>query len=131
LATYNKAKKLGIFIVSVNWIEACKKSSSKAPENEFPPMNQDKYDSPGLFPRLRKCKSLQPKSDEEFAKMIDAKAKRIRKRLADQQDIHGTPPLVKKSPKVGKKRRSCILDTLKEYEDKEEDLTGNFNQFFI
>ena len=68
-------------------------------------MNQEKYDSPGLFPKLRKGKSLQPKNDEEFDKVIDAKAKRIiKKRLAAAEDspIQGTPPVKANSPKVSR-----------------------------
>merc|ERR1719245_2534645 len=85
-------------------------------------MNQEKYDSPGLFPKLRKGKSLQPKTDEEFDKIMDAKAKRIiKKRLAAAEDspIQGTPPVKANSPKIPKRRRSVILSTLKEYEDLE------------
>ena len=97
LATYNKAKKLGLFIVSVNWLEACKKSKSMVSESLYPTMNQDKYDSPGLFPKLRKTKSLQPKSDEEFSKMIEAKAMRVmKKKLADSPLLESP----RSSPKV-------------------------------
>lgn len=66
-------------------------------------MNQEKYESPGLFPRLRKGKSLQPKSDEEFAKLIEVKTKRMfRKRLAENESpLPGTPNLASSiSPKV-------------------------------
>ena len=98
LSTYNKAKKLGLHLVSVNWIEACKKAKNRVSEDLYPPMNQEKYDSPGLFPKLRKTKSLQPKSDEEFAKMIEAKTKRImKKKLANESPVPGTP---RQSPKV-------------------------------
>ena len=98
LATYNKAKKLGLFIVSVNWIEACKNAKTLVSESLYPTMNQDKYDSPGLFPRLRKTKSLQPKTDEEFSKIIEAKAKRVlKKKLADSPVIEESP---RSSPKV-------------------------------
>ena len=116
LATYNKAKKLGLPLVSVNWIDACKKANEKVSEELYPPMNQEKYDSPGLFPRLRKTKSLQPKSDEEFSKMIEAKAKRImKKKLEESPVIEATP-----SPKIPRRRRSQILETLREYEEQEK-----------
>ena len=108
---------MNLHIVSVNWIIACKKQGSKSDENLFPPMNQEKYDSPGLFPKLRKTKSLQPKSDECFDKLMEAKAKRImKKKLATESPVSTTP---KCSPKVPKRRRSQILDTLKEYEEME------------
>ena len=88
-------------------------------------MNQEKYDSPGLFPKLRKTKSLQPKSDEEFSKLMDAKAKRIMKKklateMPDKSSSSPIPVTPKCSPKVPKRRRSQILDTLKEYEEMEK-----------
>jgi len=118
LATYNKAKKLGLFIVSVNWLEACKISKIMVSESLYPTMNQDKYDSPGLFPKLRKTKSLQPKSDEEFSKMIEAKAMRVmKKKLADSPVIQESP---KSNTKIPRRRRSRILETLREYEEEAE-----------
>ena len=97
LTTYNKAKKMNMALVSVNWIEACKKEKIKVDEHMYPPMNQEKYDSPGLFPKLRKTKSLQPKSDEEFSKLIDRK---VKKKLAAENNspIPTTPK--GSSPKV-------------------------------
>ena len=38
LATYNKAKSLGVFIVSVNWIQACKEQQ-KEYENGWTPLH--------------------------------------------------------------------------------------------
>ena len=106
LATYNKAKKLGLFIVSVNWIEACKNAKTLVSESLYPTMNQDKYDSPGLFPRLRKTKSLQPKTDEEFSKIIEAKAKRVlKKKMADS-------PVIEESPRASPKVKKNIIQDL-------------------
>ena len=96
MTTYNKAKKMKVQLVSVNWVEACKKGEKPKEEN-YPPMNQEKYDSPGLFPKLRKNKSLQPKSDEEFSKLIEAKAKRMMKKKLANSPVPNTP---KSSPKV-------------------------------
>lgn len=76
LATYNKAKKLGIHIVSVSWIEACRKAGSLVEEAQYPCVSKERYESPGLFPRLRKTRSLQPKSDEEFDRYLERKMKR-------------------------------------------------------
>ena len=74
-------------------MDACKKEAKKLDEANYPPMNFEKYESPGLFPKLRKGKSFQPKSDEEFAKMIEAKTKRIMKKklAAADSPIPGTP----------------------------------------
>ena len=91
LSAYNKAKKLNIHIVSVTWIEACRKDRTKASESLFPTTSKHKYDSPGLFPKLRKVKSMQPKTDEELAKITDAKSKaRIKKAETDKKNSSTT-----------------------------------------
>lgn len=76
LATYTKAKKLGIHIVSVTWIEECKKKQKKVDEKLFPSISKEKYESPGLFPKLRKAKSMQPKSDEELQRKIEQQVRK-------------------------------------------------------
>ena len=79
LTTYNKAKSLGLFIVSVNWVEACEKENKVVDENLYPTMNKEKYEKevlPGVTPKLTRRRSLQPKTDEEFSKQIDAKLSR-------------------------------------------------------
>lgn len=80
LATYNKAKKMGIFIVSAMWIEACKLEKAKVSEALFPSVSKDRYDSPGLFPKLRKFKSMQPKTDEEIRAEQALKATRSKRK---------------------------------------------------
>ena len=87
LATYNKAKKMGIHIVSVTWIEACKKDKVKVSESLFPSVSKTKYDSPGLFPKLRKAKSMQPKSEEEMEKRMEANMNKWRKQRKKKQDL--------------------------------------------
>ena len=86
---------MGVFIVSVSWVDACKKEAKKLDEANYPPMNFEKYESPGLFPKLRKGKSLQPKSDEEFSKQIDAKISK--KKMVNSKGIQDSPH---ESPKV-------------------------------
>ena len=81
LSTYNRAKKLGMHIVSVTWIEACKKEGRRVDEKLFPTVSKERYDSPGLFPKLRKAKSMQPKDDDEMAKQLELALKRKKKRM--------------------------------------------------
>ena len=63
---YKKAKNMGIHIVGVLWIEACQISKCRAPESEYPCMSRERYESPGLFPRIRKLKSMQPNLGKNF-----------------------------------------------------------------
>ena len=90
LATYNRAKKLGAHIVSVTWIEACKKEGRLVDESLFPTVSKAKYDSPNLFPKLRKAKSMQPKDEEERLKQVEAVLKR--KKKANQKKKPGNDP---------------------------------------
>ena len=79
LSTYNKAKKMGLHIVSVSWIEACRNECSKLPEANFPCSNRERYEDPGLFPKLRKAKSMQPKPEEEFIRALNMRISRKEK----------------------------------------------------
>ena len=79
LVNYKKAKKLGAHIVSMAWLEKSRVGGKKMAESEFPSVSSEKYDSPGLFPKLRKLKSMQPKTIEEdyqaASKSVDRKLK--------------------------------------------------------
>ena len=79
LANYKKAKKFGAHIVSMAWLEQSRVGGKRMAESEFPSVSTEKYNSPGLFPRLRKLKSMQPKTIEEdyqaASKSVDRKLK--------------------------------------------------------
>ena len=79
LVNYKKAKKLGTHIVSMAWLEQSRVGGMRMAEADFPSVSQEKYDSPGLFPKLRKLKSMQPKTIEEdyqaASKSVDRKLK--------------------------------------------------------
>ena len=121
LTTYNRAKKLGIHIVSATWVEECRKQRAHLNESQYPCVSKEKYDSPGLFPKLRKLKSMQPKTDEEFNRAIDIKVKRARQRKEKQNAMTAPPklsqaraPLLQETPpKAGK---SVLAEILHEYE---------------
>ena len=90
LGTYNRAKRLGAHIVSVTWIEACKKEGARVDEALFPTVSKERYDSPGLFPKLRKAKSMQPKDDAEMARQLELAQKRRKRRMEKEQTRNGT-----------------------------------------
>ena len=79
LSIYNKAKKLGIHIVSVTWIEACRNDGTRLPEANYPCSNKERYENPGLFPKLRKAKSMQPKDPDEFMRTVELRLDRREK----------------------------------------------------
>jgi len=135
LATYNRAKKMGVYIVSNTWIEACKAEGRRVDEGMFPSVSKERYDSPGLFPRIRKAKSMQPKSDEEIRRKIEAQLKKKKRKNEEEGETvvaKSTPePLsVYRSPmdlsarRINvvaspnrTNRRDSILDVLSEMED--------------
>jgi len=87
---YMKAKKLGIHIVSATWVEECKKQKQVVPENLYPSMSKEKYDSPGLFAKLKKGKSMQVRDleeDVERARVAQEKKARIleKKKLKEKE----------------------------------------------
>ena len=113
LGTYNRAKKLGMHIVSVTWIEACKKEGRRVDEKLFPTVSKERYDSPGLFPKLRKAKSMQPKDDAEMAKQLELALKRKKKRMekeATQNKTSNTPSGDSQGNRSVKKSRPVPLD---------------------
>merc|ERR1712142_651417 len=88
--TYQKAKKAGIHIVSAAWLEGSRNEGKIMPEAEFPSVSAEKYDSPGLFPKIKKMKSMQPKTlDEDFSrasKAQDRKQKMMEKKMLKEQE---------------------------------------------
>jgi hypothetical protein len=63
LSTYKKAIKRAVHLVSVSWIEECKKAQTIVSERLYPPFDMAKYESPNLLKRFRKVKSFQPNFD--------------------------------------------------------------------
>ena len=65
---------------------------------------QLRYDSPGLFPKLRKAKSMQPKDDAEMAKQMELAQKRRKRRLEREQtrNMTGATSTTNDSPAVEK-----------------------------
>ncbi|XP_058178773.1 mediator of DNA damage checkpoint protein 1 [Anopheles ziemanni] len=64
LSTYQKAKKMNIPVVSVLWIEACKRHMCLMNPDDFNISNVERYENPELFKRIRRQKSMQPGATE-------------------------------------------------------------------
>ncbi|XP_055859405.1 microcephalin [Episyrphus balteatus] len=64
LSTYNKAKKWNIPIVSILWIEACKKQMRLMAPKDFPISNADRYENPELYDKMKRYKSMQPDAED-------------------------------------------------------------------
>ncbi|XP_052894362.1 uncharacterized protein LOC128301773 [Anopheles moucheti] len=75
LSTYQKAKKMDIPIVSILWIEACKRHTCLMNPNDFKISNLERYENPDLFKRIRRQKSMQPGAEEVAKKRPNVTAK--------------------------------------------------------
>lgn len=88
--TYQKAKKAGIHIVSAAWLERSRNEGKIMPEAEFPSVSAEKYDTPGLFPKIKKMKSMQPKTlFEDFKaaeRAYERKQKMIEKKILKEME---------------------------------------------
>lgn len=52
-STYNKAIRMGIPIVSILWIDACKNQMRIVDCQNFQISNKERYDNPELFKKIR------------------------------------------------------------------------------
>jgi len=137
--TYQKAKKAGLHILSAGWLEESKKEGKKMTESEFPSVSLEKYDTPGLFPRMKKMKSMQPKTlYEDFeaaSKAHDRKQKMMEKKLLKEKEAKklknpvlkikypphehyykGSPHDLSKSKKSRTNLDSSLKEVLKEFQ---------------
>lgn len=64
LSTYQKAKKKNIPVVSILWIEACKRHICLMNPDSYPISNKERYENPELFKKIRRPKSMQPRAEE-------------------------------------------------------------------
>lgn len=98
-STKEKAIKKGVYLVSVLWIDSCKRTSKHVPEALFPISHGDNESSPIVIARMKRNKSMQPKSFEED---IKNSAERIEKRNRRLEKLKArTPqdsPLFTKAP---------------------------------
>ncbi|CAL4139567.1 unnamed protein product, partial [Meganyctiphanes norvegica] len=96
-ATFNRAKKRKIYIVSSLWVEECREKMMRVPEVKFPSCSLEAYNSPLFSSRVRKLKSMQPKefSEEESAatNKVKRRIKKIQASETPTQDENSeTPP---------------------------------------
>uniref|UniRef100_A0A0K8W2B9 Microcephalin n=2 Tax=Bactrocera latifrons TaxID=174628 RepID=A0A0K8W2B9_BACLA len=102
LSTYKKAKNWNIPVVSILWVEACKKKRMICDPNEFPISNIDRYENPELYEKMKRHKSMQPDSECN---------KRIRLRQGTPKDstpktvtVTKTPSAISNTPNSSRKQ---------------------------
>ena len=73
------AKKLGVPILSMGWLEEAKNTGLKPDDSAWPSFSLQRYNSPHLFPKLKKMRSMQPKTlEEDYAKATKSMAKKLK-----------------------------------------------------
>lgn len=75
LSTYQKAKGWGIPVVSILWIEACRRQVCLLDPARFVISNVDRYEQPELYDKIRKQKSMQPYAEETRRRVVKPTAK--------------------------------------------------------
>ncbi|XP_034255908.1 uncharacterized protein LOC117653955 isoform X2 [Thrips palmi] len=92
-STLRKAQKQGCHLVSVLWIDECKKHGRIAPEADHPPLDLHLYDEPGAY---RKMKSFQP--DFEEGKAEERQKKQLKRLKARSQKATSSQPSSQSAP---------------------------------
>ena len=76
---FSQAKKLGIHILSMGWLEEAKNTGLRPDETAYPSFSLQRYNSPHLYPKLKKMRSMQPKTlEEDYAKATKSMAKKLK-----------------------------------------------------
>ena len=64
---------------------ACKEQLKKVPEAKYPSVSKEDYENPEMFPKLKKTKSMQPRTLEEDTKRAEERIKKKYKKLEKQK----------------------------------------------
>uniref|UniRef100_A0A0A1WJW7 Microcephalin n=1 Tax=Zeugodacus cucurbitae TaxID=28588 RepID=A0A0A1WJW7_ZEUCU len=102
LSTYKKAKNWNIPVVSILWVEACKKKRMICDPNEFPISNIDRYENPELYEKMKRHKSMQP--DSECNKRIRLKQGTPKDSTPKTVTLTKTPSTINNTPKSSRKQ---------------------------
>ncbi|KAG4073467.1 hypothetical protein HA402_000691 [Bradysia odoriphaga] len=111
-STYNKAKQLNIPIVSILWIEACKKQLRLVDPSKFAIHNIAQYENPELYKKVKVKKFFQTENELKIRK------KKI------------TPPPIKFKPiKVPKKAKDNLTGMMNEFQSRQIVNSNGINYF--
>ncbi|KAJ8306383.1 hypothetical protein KUTeg_016928, partial [Tegillarca granosa] len=101
--TKNKAKKMGIYLVSVLWVDSCKRNQEHVSENLFPANVPNEKGTPTFVRAKLKLKSMQPVDfNDDVANSAERCTKRKMKRLelVDKLKSNDSTPVT--SPLISK-----------------------------
>lgn len=103
VGTYRRAKKMNCHILSMLWLDAVRTSGRRIPEEYYPALDLEIYDSPIASKKIKKYKSMQPDYEgvrEEFLnKKLMKKIEMSKKQLNSPSGSEGASSLssIKKS----------------------------------
>ncbi|XP_067678748.1 microcephalin-like [Haliotis asinina] len=83
--TRDKAIKKNIHLVSVLWVDSCRKKDEHVSEKLFPAIVPESSSTPVQFPRFKKMKSMQPSDFNEDVVSSAERCQKRRKRVATMQ----------------------------------------------
>lgn len=84
VSTYKQAKKLGIPVTTILWIDTCKAQKRLVDPNNFQISNLERYENSELFPRIRRQKSFQP----QISKMVVHNPLKNNLQVNDEKENH-------------------------------------------
>ncbi|KAL4236314.1 BRCA1 associated RING domain 1 [Mactra antiquata] len=99
--TKNKAKKKGIHLLSVLWVENCKLNQEHVSERMYPANVPEVSDKPFMKTKLKKLKSMQPKDFEEELANSAKRVARKRKKENMMNNLRGGDCTPSNSPYLG------------------------------
>jgi hypothetical protein len=82
---------MNIPIVSILWIEACKRNMKIMEASLFPIGNIERYENPELYNKIRRPKSMQPGAVDRM---------KFVKKIANEQVTPGTKMTIRSVPSV-------------------------------
>ena len=104
VSSYQLAKRRNIPVVSLLWIEECKKYMRLVNTNKFKIYNSERYENPELFKIVRRMKSMQPDAvPREVKKVVKQPEVNVKAKIVAKKTIKAKPnplPVVPKSVKL-------------------------------
>ncbi|EHH63960.1 Microcephalin, partial [Macaca fascicularis] len=139
-STWDKARKRGVKLVSVLWVEKCRTAGAHIDESLFPAANTNEH-LPSLIKKKRKC--MQPKdfnfktpeNDKRFQKKFEKMAKELQRQKTSLDDdvpilLFESNGSLTYSPtiKINSSHHSAMEKRLQEMKEKRENLSPTSSQ---
>ena len=86
-STRQKALKKGIHLINVLWVESCRQSGKRVPEDLFPVVVPEEVHTPLVTGKLKRTKSMQPRSFEDDVRNSAGKERKGREGKGNEGEL--------------------------------------------